>query len=178
MPDPYDIVIIGGGPGGYTAAIRAAQLGLRTACIDKRAALGGTCLNIGCIPSKALLQSSEKYAEAGKSLAEHGIKIGELGLDLGAMMARKDKVVTTLTRGIEFLFKKNKVEWLKGSGRIAGPGRVMLEGDGPPRKFHPNRSSSRPAPSARLCPVSTSTRSASSLPQAPSPSPAYRKPWR
>src|SRR4051794_21147457 len=135
MPDPYDIVIIGGGPGGYTAAIRAAQLGLRTACIDKRAALGGTCLNIGCIPSKALLQSSEKYAEVGKSLAEHGIKIGELGLDLAAMMARKDKVVTTLTRGIEFLFKKNKVEWLKGSGRIAGPGRVMLEGDGAPQEI-------------------------------------------
>jgi len=135
MPDPYDIVIIGGGPGGYTAAIRAAQLGLRTACIDKRAALGGTCLNIGCIPSKALLQSSEKYAEAGKSLAEHGIKIGELGLDLGAMMARKDKVVTTLTRGIEFLFKKNKVEWLKGSGRIAAPGRVTLEGDAAPQEI-------------------------------------------
>jgi dihydrolipoamide dehydrogenase len=135
MPDPCDIVIIGGGPGGYTAAIRASQLGLRTACIDKRAALGGTCLNIGCIPSKALLQSSEKYAEAGKSLAEHGIKIGELGLDLSAMMTRKDKVVTTLTRGIEFLFKKNKVEWLKGSGRIAGPGRVMLEGDGAPQEI-------------------------------------------
>src|SRR5215204_586934 len=127
MAERYDIVVIGAGPGGYVAAIRAAQLGMRTACIDARAAPGGTCLNIGCIPSKALLQSSEKFAEARNGFAEHGIRVGELGLDLAAMMARKDKVVTTLTRGVEFLFRKNKVEWLKAKARIAGPGRVALD---------------------------------------------------
>ena len=128
MPERYDVVVIGAGPGGYVAAIRAAQLGMRTACIDARGSLGGTCLNIGCIPSKALLQSSEKFAEARNGLAEHGIKVGELGLDLAAMMARKDNVVTTLTRGVEFLFRKNKVDWLKGNARIAAPGRVALDG--------------------------------------------------
>src|SRR5947208_13590496 len=100
MAERYDVVIIGGGPGGYVAAIRAAQLGMRAACIDARASLGGTCLNIGCIPSKALLQSSEKFAEARNGLAEHGIRVGEVGPDLAAVMARKDKVVTTLTRGV------------------------------------------------------------------------------
>jgi dihydrolipoamide dehydrogenase len=128
MPDRYDVVIIGAGPGGYVAAIRAAQLGLRTACVEGRDSLGGTCLNIGCIPSKALLQSSEKFAEALHALAEHGVKIGDVGLDLGAMMARKDRVVTTLTRGVEFLFRKNKIDWLKGFGRIAEPGKVTVAG--------------------------------------------------
>src|SRR5947199_506487 len=128
MPDRYDVVIIGAGPGGYVAAIRAAQLGVKTACIESRASLGGTCLNIGCIPSKALLQSSEKFAEAGHALAEHGVKVGEVSLDLGAMMGRKDKVVTTLTRGVEFLFRKNEVDWLKGKGHIANPGRVIVTG--------------------------------------------------
>jgi dihydrolipoamide dehydrogenase len=126
MADRYDVVIIGAGPGGYVAAIRAAQLGMKTACIDSRETPGGTCLNIGCIPSKALLQSSEKYAEARNGLAEHGIKISKADLDLAAMMARKDKVVTTLTRGVEFLFRKNKVDWIKGTARIAAPGRVMV----------------------------------------------------
>jgi dihydrolipoamide dehydrogenase len=126
MPDRYDVVVVGAGPGGYIAAIRAAQLGLKTACIESRASLGGTCLNIGCIPSKALLQSSEKFAEAGHALAEHGVKVGEVGLDLGVMMGRKDKVVTTLTRGVEFLFRKNKVDWLKGKGRIVAPGRLAI----------------------------------------------------
>ncbi len=128
MPERYDIAIIGAGPGGYVAAIRAAQLGLRTACIEARGSLGGTCLNIGCIPSKALLQSSEKFVEARHALAEHGVKIGEVALDLAAMMARKDKVVTTLTRGVEFLFRKNKIDWLKGQGRISAPGRVAVTG--------------------------------------------------
>jgi dihydrolipoamide dehydrogenase len=127
MSERYDVVVIGGGPGGYVAAIRAAQLGLRAACIDMREALGGTCLNIGCIPSKALLQSSEKFAEARHSLAEHGVEIGEVKLDLDRMMARKDRVVTTLTRGVEFLFRKNKIDWLKGKGRIEAPGRVAVE---------------------------------------------------
>src|SRR5712671_4780986 len=135
MPDRYDVVIIGAGPGGYVAAIRAAQLGLKTACVESRASLGGTCLNIGCIPSKALLQSSEKFAEAGRDLAEHGVKVGEVALDLGSMMGRKDKVVTTLTRGVEFLFRKNKVDWLKGKGRITAPGRVAVDGtDGAARE--------------------------------------------
>src|SRR5215471_16681955 len=110
MTDRYDVVIIGAGPGGYVAAIRAAQLGFNVACVESRNSLGGTCLNIGCIPSKALLQSSEKFAEAGHGLAEHGVKVGDVSLDLDAMMGRKDKVVTTLTRGVEFLFRKNKIE--------------------------------------------------------------------
>jgi dihydrolipoamide dehydrogenase len=126
MPERYDIVVIGAGPGGYVAAIRAAQLGMRAACVESRASLGGTCLNIGCIPSKALLQSSEKFAEAGHALAEHGIKIGDLALDLPTMMARKDQVVATLTRGVEFLFRKNGIDWLKGTGRIVAPGRVAV----------------------------------------------------
>src|SRR5882672_10525886 len=128
MADRYDVVIIGGGPGGYVAAIRAAQLGLKTACVESHASLGGTCLNIGCIPSKALLQSSEKFAEAKKTLAEHGVMVHAPRLDLAAMMARKDKVVTTLTRGVEFLFRKNKVDWLKGAARIAAPGRIAVAG--------------------------------------------------
>jgi dihydrolipoamide dehydrogenase len=126
MAQRYDVVVIGAGPGGYVAAIRAAQLGMKTACIDSRPSAGGTCLNIGCIPSKALLQSSEKFAEAKNGLAEHGIKIAKAELDLAAMMARKDKVVTTLTRGVEFLFRKNKVEWIKGTARIAAPGRIAV----------------------------------------------------
>ena len=122
----YDVVVIGGGPGGYVAAIRAGQLGLKTACVESRGSLGGTCLNVGCIPSKALLQSSELYAEAAHGLQDHGIKTGKVSLDLAAMMSRKDKVVTDLTKGVEFLFKKNKVDYLKGAGRIAGKGQVEV----------------------------------------------------
>src|ERR1700761_7297619 len=128
MANTYDLIVIGAGPGGYVAAIRAAQLGMRTACVDPRASLGGTCLNIGCIPSKALLQSSEKFAEAVHGLSEHGIALGDVGLDLGKMMGRKDKVVTTLTRGVEFLFRKNKIDWLKGRGRITAPGHLTVTG--------------------------------------------------
>jgi dihydrolipoamide dehydrogenase len=139
MPDRYDVVIIGAGPGGYVAAIRAAQLGFNVACVESRGSLGGTCLNIGCIPSKALLQSSEKFAEAKHALAEHGVKVGDVTLDLAAMMGRKDKVVGTLTRGIEFLFRKNKVEWLKGKGRITAPGRVLVIGaDGGAKELEAN----------------------------------------
>lgn len=126
----YDVVVIGGGPGGYVCAIRAAQLGLKTACVEKRGALGGTCLNVGCIPSKALLQSSHHYEMARHQFAAHGIKVEKLDLDLAAMMGRKDKVVADLTKGIEFLFKKNKVDYLKGTGRIAGKGRVVVNGNG------------------------------------------------
>jgi dihydrolipoamide dehydrogenase len=128
----YDLVVIGGGPGGYVAAIRAAQLGLKTACVEKRGALGGTCLNVGCIPSKALLHSSERFAEARDHLGEHGIKLGKVELDLGTMMSRKDKVVADLTKGIEFLFKKNKIDYLRGSGSVpaAGTVQVTLNGGG------------------------------------------------
>ncbi len=122
----YDLVVIGAGPGGYVAAIRAAQLGLKTACVEKRGALGGTCLNIGCIPSKALLHSSEKYEEARHGLAAHGVDVASVKLNLKTMMARKDKVVEELTKGIEFLFKKNKVEYLKGSARIEATGKVSV----------------------------------------------------
>ncbi|MEM7223568.1 MAG: dihydrolipoyl dehydrogenase [Pseudomonadota bacterium] len=124
--DSYDLVIIGGGPGGYVAAVRAAQLGLKTACVEKRGSLGGTCLNVGCIPSKALLHSSEKFAEAEKHLAAQGIEMAGLTLNLGAMMARKDKVVVDLTKGIEFLFKKNKVDYIKGTGSIPKAGEVAV----------------------------------------------------
>src|ERR1700739_3340998 len=130
MTERYDVVIIGAGPGGYVAAIRAAQLGLKTACVENRGSLGAPCLNIGCIPTKALLQSSKKFAEAGRDLAEHGVKVGEVALDLASMMGRKDKVVTTLTRGVEFLFRKNKIDWLKGKGRITAPGRVAVTAGG------------------------------------------------
>jgi dihydrolipoamide dehydrogenase len=123
----YDLVVIGGGPGGYVAAIRAAQLGMKTACVEGRGALGGTCLNVGCIPSKALLHSSEKYADASKHFAEHGIKVEGLSLDLATMMARKDKVVKDLTTGIEFLFKKNKIDYLKGWGTIPAVGSVKVK---------------------------------------------------
>jgi dihydrolipoamide dehydrogenase len=131
MPDKnYDVVVIGGGPGGYVAAIRAAQLGLKTACVEMRATLGGTCLNVGCIPSKALLSTSEKFSEAKHDLPKLGVKLGSVELDLPAMMAHKSKVVKENTTGIEFLFKKNKIDWLKGRGRISGPGEVTVEGDG------------------------------------------------
>jgi len=126
MSDAYDLVIIGGGPGGYVAAIRAAQLGLKTACVEKRGALGGTCLNVGCIPSKALLQSSEKYEEAAHEFEAHGIDVGDVKLNLKTMMGRKEKVVEDLTKGIEFLFKKNKVDYHKGMGRIDKPGSVVV----------------------------------------------------
>lgn len=114
----FDLVVIGAGPGGYVAAIRAAQLGLNVACIDKRKSLGGTCLNIGCIPSKALLQSSEHYAHAQHGLATHGVKVGKVSYDLDAMMSHKKKVVEDNTKGIEFLFKKNKVTSFHGTARI------------------------------------------------------------
>ncbi len=125
--EAFDLVVVGGGPGGYVAAIRAAQLGLRVACVEKRGTLGGTCLNVGCIPSKALLQSSHHYEAAAHEMAEHGVGVEKLTLDLAAMMGRKDKVVEDLTKGIEFLFKKNKVEYVVGAGRIAAPDTVVVD---------------------------------------------------
>jgi dihydrolipoamide dehydrogenase len=122
----FDVVVIGAGPAGYIAAIRAAQLGFKTACIEKwrnpkgELALGGTCLNVGCIPSKALLASSEAYEEAKDHLGDHGIEVKGVGLDVAKMLARKDGIVTKMTKGIEFLFRKNKITWLKGHGRFTG----------------------------------------------------------
>src|SRR5580704_13316208 len=128
MADAFDLIVIGSGPGGYVCAIRAAQLGLKVACVEKRATLGGTCLNIGCIPSKALLHSSEDFDLAGHVFAEHGILIDGIKLDLAKMQARKDDVVNANVKGVEFLFRKNKITWLKGTGRIAAPGQVDVGG--------------------------------------------------
>ena len=124
----YDLVVIGGGPGGYVAAIRAAQLGLKVACVEGRGALGGTCLNVGCIPSKALLSSSAKF-ESLSHLAGHGIAVDGASLDLGAMMGRKDKIVGDLTKGIAFLFKKNGVDLIEGWASIPAPGKVQVGDD-------------------------------------------------
>jgi dihydrolipoamide dehydrogenase len=123
----YDVVIIGGGPAGYNGAIRAGQLGLKVACIEKRGALGGTCLNVGCIPSKALLHASEMFEAAAKDFAGMGIKVTP-ELDLPAMMKSKSDSVGQLTKGVEFLFRKNKVEYVQGEGRIAGPAQVAVRG--------------------------------------------------
>ena len=139
MADPYDLVVIGAGPGGYVAAIRAAQLGMKVACVEKRTTLGGTCLNIGCIPSKALLDSSELYELARQRFAKHGIQVDGVGLDLGAMMARKDQVVKELTQGVGGLFRKNKVEPVFGTATIAGPNSVRVAlNDGGERTLEAN----------------------------------------
>jgi dihydrolipoamide dehydrogenase len=128
MSEAFDVIVIGSGPGGYVCAIRAAQLGLKTACVEKRETLGGTCLNVGCIPSKALLQSSENFDEVAMHFAEHGILVESVKLDLARMQARKAEVVTANTKGVEFLFRKNKVTWLKGAGRITAAGTVNVAG--------------------------------------------------
>src|SRR5688500_12663384 len=117
---PADVVIIGGGPGGYVAAIRAAQLGLVTVCVEMDKTLGGTCVNVGCIPSKALLNSSEHVEFLRKHAAEHGIEVGDVHIDLARMLKRKDDVVGQNTKGIEFLFRKNKITWAKGAGTLRG----------------------------------------------------------
>ena len=128
MAENFDLIVIGAGPGGYVCAIRAAQLGLNVACVEKRATLGGTCLNIGCIPSKALLQSSENYEELTHGFKDHGINVEGISLDLARMQARKGEVVTANTKGIEFLFKKNKVTWLKGEAKFTAPGAIEVAG--------------------------------------------------
>jgi dihydrolipoyl dehydrogenase len=127
---PYDLVVIGSGPGGYTCAIRAAQLGMKVAVVEKEKTFGGTCLNIGCIPSKALLHASERYEEAGHMLARMGINVGAPRLDLGAMMAFKDEGVDGNVKGVAFLFKKNKIDSHIGAGRILAPGKVEVAADG------------------------------------------------
>lgn len=128
MADAFDLVIIGSGPGGYIGAVRAGQLGLKTAIIEKDKTFGGTCLNVGCIPSKALLDSSEHYSMAQHDFATHGIGVGKLELDLKKMLARKDKIVKDLTGGIAFLFKKNGVTSFQGKGKLLSPNEVEIEG--------------------------------------------------
>ena len=124
--DSFDVVVVGGGPGGYVCAIRAAQLGLSVACVDARGALGGTCLNVGCIPSKALLHDSELYEAAREHFADHGVKLTGVALDLAAMMKRKEGVVGDLTKGIAHLLKKNKVDYVAGAGRVSGKREVTV----------------------------------------------------
>ena len=126
----FDLIVIGSGPGGYVAAIRAAQLGLKTACVERYPTLGGTCLNVGCIPSKALLDSSEHFEQARHGLAAHGIDVSGVSLDLARMQARKDRVVRELTRGVEGLFQKNRVTRVEGTARIVSAGEVEVSGAG------------------------------------------------
>jgi dihydrolipoamide dehydrogenase len=129
MANSYDVVVIGSGTGGYVAAIRAAQLGLRTAVVERAPVLGGTCLNWGCIPTKALLEHAHSLKIA-RDWKEWGLTIGEatIGIDMAQVQSRKDKIVKGLTGGVEFLFKKNKIDWIKGSGRLAGGGKVEVTG--------------------------------------------------
>src|SRR3954468_19095154 len=128
MAQSFDVVVIGAGPAGYIAAIRCAQLGMKTACADEwktpagKPARGATCLNVGCIPSKALLESSEQYEHALRGLPEHGISVSGAKVDLAKMLGRKDAIVSKMTGGIEFLFRKNKITWLKGHGKFTGRG--------------------------------------------------------
>ena len=128
MPS-YDLIVIGSGPGGYFCAIRAAQLGLKTAVVEKRPTFGGTCLNVGCIPSKALLHASELYEEAGHSFAQMGIKVGKPAVELPALLKYKDQNVEANVNGVAFLFKKNKIETFRGAARIVAPGQVEVKGD-------------------------------------------------
>ena len=129
MEDNFDLVVIGGGPGGYVCAIRAAQLGLKTACVESRGALGGTCLNVGCIPSKSLLNLSENYHKAKKDFSNQGIEISDIKLNINKMMSNKDKSVQVLTKGVEFLFKKNKVTYIKGKGAIFSKNNIIVYGN-------------------------------------------------
>ena len=126
MSNNYDVVVIGGGPGGYVAAIKAAQLGLKVACVEMRDKLGGTCLNVGCIPSKALLHASELYHEADVGMEKFGINTGKVSIDVKKLMTHKDGVVNDLTSGIAFLFKKNKIDYVQGKGTVAGQGKVNV----------------------------------------------------
>lgn len=129
MAEVFDVVVIGSGPGGYTGAIRGAQLGLKVAVVEKDSTFGGTCLNIGCIPSKALLDSSEHFLQAGHELSDHGVEVSDVKLNLPQMMKRKDKVVSELTGGVKYLFDKNKITTFRGTGKIVAPGKVEVSGE-------------------------------------------------
>lgn len=150
MPNTFDLIIIGAGPGGYVAAIRAAQLGMNVACVEREPVLGGTCLRVGCIPSKVLLESSERYHAAQHDLARHGVKVGSIELDLPTMLKRKDTVVQTLTKGIDGLFRKNKVARFVGHARLVGLGKVVVEGKDGAQELQAKRiliaTGSQPAP--------------------------------
>src|SRR5579872_2571778 len=126
---PCDLIVIGSGPGGYVCAIRAAQLGLKTAVVERQATFGGTCLNVGCIPSKAMLHASELFEEAGHGFAQMGIKVGKPSVDLPALLKYKDENVDANVKGVAFLFKKNKIETFRGIGRIAAPGKVEVKAE-------------------------------------------------
>ena len=126
MEEQFDLLVIGGGPGGYVCAIRAAQLGLKTACVESRGTLGGTCLNVGCIPSKSLLNSSELYHKAKNNFKNLGIETGEVKLNLEKLMMNKSKSVHILTKGVEFLFKKNKVTYIKGKAVLFSKNNVVV----------------------------------------------------
>ncbi|MEW5853820.1 MAG: dihydrolipoyl dehydrogenase [Myxococcota bacterium] len=139
MTDIYDLVVIGAGPGGYVAAIRAAQLGMRVACVESEKALGGTCLRVGCIPSKALLESSHRFHDAKHGFSGHGIKVSGVELDLPTMMSHKDTTVKGLTEGVAFLFRKNKVDRVNGFGRITSPTTVAVRADDNERTLQTRR---------------------------------------
>jgi dihydrolipoamide dehydrogenase len=139
MSETFDVVIIGGGPGGYVCAIRSAQLGFKTACIESRTTLGGTCLNVGCIPSKSLLNLSENFSKAKKNFSSVGIEIGELTLNLSKMMKTKEKSVTVLTKGIEFLFKKNKVTHIKGQASFKSNNEIIVQEKNSQKIYKANR---------------------------------------
>ena len=136
MIDNFDLIVIGGGPGGYVCAIRAAQLGLKTACVESRGTLGGTCLNVGCIPSKSLLNLSENYHKAKKNFFNQGIEVSDVKLNVEKMMSNKNKSVQVLTKGVEFLFKKNKVSYLKGKGVIFSPTNVVVYEQGKKNSYN------------------------------------------
>jgi dihydrolipoamide dehydrogenase len=160
MPDPIlspDVVVIGGGPGGYVASIRAAQLGLSVVCVEADKTLGGTCVNVGCIPSKALLGSSEHYDFARHHAAEHGIDFTGVSFDLARMMKRKDDVVAQNTKGVEFLFKKNKVTWAKGFGTLKAGNVVEVHAADGAVTSYANRASAFPS-GARLSAATVSAR--------------------
>lgn len=139
MAQRHDLVIIGAGPGGYVAALRAAQLGLNVGCVEKEAALGGTCLRVGCIPSKAMLDSSQRYHEATSGLVEHGIKLGRVSLDMEALQSRRRQVVETLVKGVAGLFRKNKITRYQGHARLIAPGKVQVEGPEGTIELHAER---------------------------------------
>ena len=135
MNKKFDLIVIGGGPGGYVCAIRAAQLGLSVACVESRGTLGGTCLNVGCIPSKSLLNLSENYKKVTKDFNSQGIEVNNIKLNIEKMMSNKNKSVQVLTKGVEFLFKKNKVTYLKGKGVIFSPEDVVVYSEGEKKNY-------------------------------------------